>query len=52
MYAIRSYYVFDLFFRSTPFMGSYAVFAGLEPALHYLRELRFAAEDLAYLQIV
>jgi len=42
--------VFDLFFRSTPFMGSYAVFAGLEPALHYLRGLRFAAEDLAYLQ--
>ncbi len=40
---------FDLFFREAPFKGSYAVFAGLEPALQYLSELRFSAEDLAYL---
>jgi nicotinate phosphoribosyltransferase len=42
--------VFDLFYRHNPFQGSYAVFAGLEPALHYLRDLRFTGEDLAYLQ--
>lgn len=42
--------VFDLFYRHNPFQGSYAVFAGLEPALHYLREVRFTDEDLAYLK--
>ncbi|MBN1141192.1 MAG: nicotinate phosphoribosyltransferase [Deltaproteobacteria bacterium] len=41
--------VFDLFFRKTPFEGSYAVFAGLEPALTYLSRLRFSPEDLRYL---
>jgi nicotinate phosphoribosyltransferase len=41
---------FDLFFRDLPFQGGYAVFAGLEPALRYLKELRFADEELAYLQ--
>ncbi len=40
---------FDLFFRDAPFEGSYAVFAGLEPALRYLSELRFSDEDIAYL---
>ncbi len=33
--------VFDLFFRTAPFNGSYAVFAGLEPALAYLAESAF-----------
>jgi nicotinate phosphoribosyltransferase len=42
--------VFDLFFRTAPFHGSYAVFAGLEPALAYLADLRFTDEDLAYLK--
>jgi nicotinate phosphoribosyltransferase len=42
--------VFDLFFRSNPFQGSYAVFAGLEPTLHYLRDLRFTGDDLDYLR--
>jgi nicotinate phosphoribosyltransferase len=41
--------VFDLFFRKNPFEGGYAVFAGLEPALDYLANLRFSDEDLAYL---
>lgn len=40
---------FDLFFRTNPFKGGYAVFAGLEPALRYLKELRFTDHDLAYL---
>jgi nicotinate phosphoribosyltransferase len=42
--------VFDLYFRTPPFKGNYAVFAGLEPALKYLSELRFSEEDLAYLK--
>lgn len=41
---------FDLFFRTAPFEGSYAVFAGLEPALDYLQGLHFQADELAYLQ--
>jgi nicotinate phosphoribosyltransferase len=41
--------VFDLFFRKNPFHGSYAVFAGLEPALKYLSQLRFSPEDIKYL---
>lgn len=42
--------VFDLFFRTNPFTGGFAVFAGLQPALKYLSQLRFTATDLAYLQ--
>ena len=42
--------VFDLFFRTNPFEGGYAVFAGLGPALEYLETLRFTAEELEYLQ--
>lgn len=42
--------VFDLFFRKNPFEGGYAVFAGLEPALEYLEELRFLPAELEYLR--
>jgi nicotinate phosphoribosyltransferase len=42
--------VFDLFFRYNPFKGGYAIFAGLEPALTYLEELRFTEEELAYVR--
>jgi nicotinate phosphoribosyltransferase len=42
--------VFDLFFRTNPFEGGYAVFAGLEPALTYLEGLSFLPDELAYLQ--
>ena len=41
---------FDLFFRTAPFEGNYAVFAGLEQALEYLSELHFCGADLAYLR--
>ena len=40
---------FELFFRDLPFQGGYAVFAGLQPALHYLEQLQFTAHDLEYL---
>ncbi|HEY3307525.1 MAG TPA: nicotinate phosphoribosyltransferase [Desulfuromonadaceae bacterium] len=42
--------VFDLFFRTNPFQGAYAVFAGLGPALDYLEELQFEARELDYLR--
>lgn len=41
---------FDLYFRKAPFGGSYAVWAGLETALDYLREVRFGEAHLAYLR--
>lgn len=41
--------VFDLYFRTNPFEGSYAVFAGLETALDYLEQLRFEPDELDYL---
>ncbi len=42
--------VFDLYFRTNPFEGGYAVFAGLETALENLRNLRFLPEELSYLR--
>src|SRR6266545_3213310 len=42
--------VFDFFFRQNPFHGGYAVFAGLEPALAHLEQLRFTEEELGYLR--
>ncbi len=42
--------VFDMFFRRHPFQGGFSVFAGLEPFLSALAELRFSQEDLAYLE--
>jgi nicotinate phosphoribosyltransferase len=42
--------IFDLYFRTNPFNGSYAVFAGLQQALDILETSRFSADELAYLQ--
>ena len=41
--------VFDLFFRPKDEIG-HAVFAGLEQALDYIRNLHFSPEDIAYLK--
>lgn len=41
--------VFDVFFRRHPFLGGFSVFAGLEPLLQALEQLRFSQEDLAWL---
>ena len=40
---------FDLYFREAPYHGSYAIFAGLQPALEYLSSLAFTDADLHYL---
>lgn len=42
--------VFDYFFRSLPFSGGYAVFAGLEDLLNTLEKLRFDSTDLDFLK--
>lgn len=42
--------VFELFFRKLPFGNGYAVFAGLERVLDYLRNFKFLESDLAYLK--
>ena len=41
---------FEAFFRHHPFGGGYSVFAGLEPLLQDLEDIRFQPEDLVYLE--
>ena len=41
--------VFHQLFRATPFGGGFAVAAGLATALDWLRDLRFAKDDLDYI---
>lgn len=41
---------FDLFFRSVPDNGGYAIMAGLEQAIEYLKELHFEDDDIEYLR--
>ncbi|MDT2287753.1 nicotinate phosphoribosyltransferase [Paenibacillus larvae] len=41
--------VYEAYFRKLPFGNGYAVFAGLERIIHYIRSLRFDEESLAYL---
>ena len=42
--------VFELFFRKLPFGNGYAVFAGLEKVIDYIKNFRFTDEDLLYLK--
>jgi len=42
--------VFDVFFRTLPFKGGYALAAGLEQVVEYLENLTFSEENLAYLR--
>ena len=42
--------VFELYFRKLPFGNGFAVFAGLEKVINYLRSFRFSKSDLAYLR--
>ena len=41
---------FDIFFRSVPDGGGFAIAAGLEQAIHYLQQLHFDEDDIAYLR--
>lgn len=42
--------VFELFFRELPFGNGYAIFAGLERVLDYLKDFKFSESDLTYLR--
>lgn len=42
--------VFDLYFRTNPFEGGYAVFAGLESALEFLETFHFSEDELDYVR--
>ncbi len=41
---------FDMFFRSVPDGGGFAIMAGVEQMIEYLRNLRFEAADIEYLR--
>ena len=41
---------FDLFFRKVPDNGGYAIMAGLEQAIEYLKNLHFTDSDISYLR--
>ncbi len=42
--------VFELYFRKLPFGNGYAIFAGLERMLDYLRNFSFSDSDITYLR--
>lgn len=41
---------FDMFYRKNPDNGGFAIVAGLEQLIEYLKNLRFDEEDIAYLR--
>ncbi len=41
--------IFDAFYRSNPCGGGYAIAAGLEQVIDYIKNLRFSKEDISYL---
>ena len=44
--------VFDAFYRKNPSGGGYAIAAGLEQVIQYVKELHFEEEDIAYLRSI
>ena len=41
---------FDVFFRKVPDNGGFAIAAGLEQVIDYIKELHFEEEDIEYLR--
>ena len=41
--------IFDAFYRNNPCDGGYAISAGLEQVIQYIKELHFDEEDISYL---
>lgn len=41
--------VFDMFYRTNPSDGGYAIAAGLEQVIQYIKELKFEKKDIDYL---
>ena len=46
----RDVAVFDAFYRSNPCKGGYAIFAGLEQVIDYIKNLHFTDGDIEYLR--
>ncbi len=46
----KKWVYFDVFFRTVPDGGGYAIAAGLEQIVDYIRNLHFTEEDIAYLR--
>lgn len=44
--------IFEVYFRKLPFQNGYAIFAGLERIVDYIKNLYFTEQDLAYLKEV
>jgi len=42
--------VFDMFFRKIPDKGGYAIIAGVEQVVEYLKNLKFTEDDIEYLR--
>ena len=42
--------IFDAFYRNNPYQGGYAICAGLEQVIKYIKELCFEEEDIQYLR--
>lgn len=42
--------IFDAFYRNNPCDGGYAIAAGLEQLIQYIKELHFSKEDIDYLK--
>lgn len=42
--------VFDAFYRHNPCDGGYAIMAGLQQVIEYIRDLHFTADDVEYLK--
>ena len=41
---------FELFFRKSPFGGSYCIFAGLAEVINYIKNFKFTKEEVDYLR--
>ena len=41
---------YDMFFRRIPDNGGFAIMAGLEQVIDYLKDLKFTEEDIAFLR--
>ena len=40
---------FDMFFRRVPDKGGFAIMAGVEQVIEYIKELKFSEEDIEFL---
>lgn len=41
---------FDIFFRKVPDNGGFAIFAGLEQVINFIKDLHFSEKDISYLR--